>query len=559
VVAALAAGAAANWAADAQVALLCRGNAPTIVGTPGPDSLTGTPARDVIFADAGDDTISGEATGDVICGGPGNDRIGGGGGNDRLSGEDGTDVLEGDRGNDRLDAGPGDGDRARGGLGDDIVDGGLGNGDEAVGDLGTDEVNGGDGDFDLVRGDFGADRMIGGPGVGDVASFATAVPSSSGAGVTASLATGTASGDGRDTIAEAEDLEGSAFADNLRGDGGNNRIAGGPGDDRLEGGGGTDSAFGGGGSNRCIGFATEVSCRRAKAPPDRPLAQVVPSLAGGSGFVVTGSTGDDRLTISMKASGTLVVRAPEARLAPRKSCRALAPAQHTVVCTPLAPIRYLLVALRSGSDVLTLGGGLLLAGTVRVDGAFGNDAIRGGDEDDLFQADQGSDRLLGGGGSDGLAGGPDADFLFGQPGDDLLAAGGPCGGGRLVGNGGDDNASFARTAQPRGVMEASLESGRAFIRGDAACVPTQIDTSVEDLEGSFGDDVLIGDAGDNSIFGQPGADEFYGRDGNDLLTARDGRADRVIDCGAGANDQAVTDPDDPAPVGCETMPISLRR
>jgi Ca2+-binding RTX toxin-like protein len=513
----------------------------------------------VIYADAGDDVISGEATGDVICGGLGNDRIGGGGGNDRLSGEDGTDVLEGDRGNDRLDAGPGDGDRARGGLGDDEVNGGLGNGDEAVGDLGTDEVNGGEGDFDLMRGDFGADRMIGGPGLGDVASFATAAPSSSGAGVTASLATGSASGDGRDRISEAEDLEGSAFADVLSGDGGDNRIAGGPGDDRLVGGGGTDSAFGGAGSNTCTGFATEVSCRRAGPPPDRPLAQVVPSLAGGSGFVVTGSTGDDRLTISLKANGTLVVRAPEARLAPRKSCRALAPAQHTVVCTPLAPIRYLLVALRSGSDVLDLEGGLLLAGTVRVDAAFGNDVIRGGDEDDLFQADQGSDRLLGGGGSDGLAGGPDADFLFGQPGDDLLAAGGPCGGGRLVGNAGDDNASFARTSQPRGVMEASLESGRAFIRGDTGCLATRIDASVEDLEGTFGDDVLIGDAGDNSFFGQPGADEFYGRDGNDLLTARDGRPDRVIDCGGGDNDQAVTDPDDPAPVGCELMPLAPRR
>jgi hypothetical protein len=166
---------------------------------------------------------------------------------------------------------------------------------------------------------------------------------------------------------------------------------------------------------------------------------VVPSLAGGSGIVVIGSTDDDRLTISMQASGTAVIRAPEARIAPRKSCRALAPAHQTVICRPLAPIRYVLVALRSGSDVLDLGGGLLLGGSIRVDAAFGNDIIRGGDEDDLFQADEGADRLLGGGGSDGLAGGPDGDFLFGQLGDDLLAAGGPCGGGRLVGNGGDDN------------------------------------------------------------------------------------------------------------------------
>jgi Ca2+-binding RTX toxin-like protein len=188
---------------------------------------------------------------------------------------------------------------------------------------------------------------------------------------------------------------------------------------------------------------------------------------------------------------------------------------------------------------------------VRVGGGAGDDVIRAGEEDDHLQAGDGSDRLLGGAGSDGLLGGADADFMFGQPGDDLLAAGGPCGGGRLVGNAGDDNASFARTSDPQGVMEASLESGRAFLRGVTDCRPTLLDASLEDLEGTFGRDVLIGDAGDNGFFGQPGADEFYGRDGNDIVNARDGQADRVIDCEGGDADEAVTDPTDPVPVGCE--------
>jgi Ca2+-binding RTX toxin-like protein len=539
------------WPAAAQEPPTCRGNVPTIFGTPGPETIVGTPARDVIYADAGDDVVSGEGTGDVICGGLGNDHIGGGGGNDRISGEDGTDVIEGDRGNDRLDGGPGDGDRVRGRLGDDEVNGGPGNGDEALGDLGIDEANGGDGDFDLVRGDYGADTMLGGPGVGDVASFATAVPDRTGPSVTASLATGVATGDGRDTMAEFEDLEGSAYADVLSGNSADNRIAGGPGDDRLDGGGGTDAAFAGQGNDTCEGFATEISCGGSGRPARKTTATIVRSLAPGSGLVVAGTTGEDDLSVSLKPNGSFLVRSEEAPLAPRGGCQALAPSRRTLRCQPLAPTHYLLVELGGGDDRLTLGPGLVAVGAVRVGGGFGDDVIRGGDEDDLFQASQGSDRLFGGAGSDGLLGDADADTLFGQPGDDLLAAGGPCGGGRLVGNAGDDNASFARTSDPQGVMEASLDSGRAFLRGVAGCRRTGLDASLEDLEGTFGRDVLIGDAGDNGFFGQPGSDEFYGLGGNDIVNARDGRVDQVIDCGEGDADEAVVDQTDPAPVGCE--------
>jgi len=549
-IAALAATIALSWPAAAQEPLTCRGNVPTIVGTPGPDTIVGTPARDVIHADAGDDIVSGEGTGDVICGGLGNDHLGGGGGNDRISGEDGTDVVEGDRGNDRLDGGPGDGDRVRGRLGDDIVNGGPGNADEALGDLGIDEVDGGDGDFDLVRGDYGADTMIGGPGVGDVASFATAVPDRTGPSITASLATGVATGDGRDTMAEFEDLEGSAYADVLSGDAADNRIAGGPGNDRLDGGGGTDAGFGGRGVDTCGGFATESSCGGSGRPDRKATAEIVPSLSTGSGLVVIGTAGDDRLSVELKPRGSFLVRSEKAPLAPRKACRALARSRRTLRCQPLAPIHYLMVELGAGDDRLTLGPGLLAAGAVRVGAGAGDDVVRGGEEDDLLQAGDGSDRIFGGAGSDGLVGGADADFLFGQPGDDLLAAGGPCGGGRLVGNAGDDNGSFARTSDPRGVMQASLDAGVAFLRGVAGC-RTRLDASLEDLEGTFGRDVLIGDGGDNGFFGQPGADEFYGLGGNDIVNARDGRVDLVIDCGDGDADEAVLDESDPAPVGCE--------
>lgn len=564
--------AVAHWSALAQEQLpTCNGQPATIVGTPGPDRIIGTPGRDVIYADAGDDVVSGEGTGDVICGGLDNDTIGGGSGNDRLFGEDGTDTLGGDRGNDRLDGGAGDGDRLRGGLGDDRGDGGLGNGDEVVGDLGIDVVSGGDGDGDLVRGDSGADTMRGGPGVNDVASFATAsarayarsrrnrrigTNGSAAVGVRASLATGIASGDGRDTLAEFEDLEGSAFDDGLIGDGADNQLAGGPGDDDLDGGGGTDSTFGGPGADRCVAFTTAVSCGKSRIPPDAPLAQGVPSLAGGGGLVVAGSSAGDRLTISVQPNGSFLVRSADP-IAPGAGCTPLAPSRRSVVCATRTPVRYLMVDSKGGADRINLGAGLLLPSAVRVAAGAGDDVVRAGEEDDLIETGSGSDRLFGGAGSDGfLASSPGPDLLDGGPGDDLLIAGGPCVGGRLVGGDGDDNASFARTPSPRGVMQASLEAGEAFVVGAEGCQNVGIDASVEDLEGTFGRDILIGDAGDNGFFGQRGADEFYGRDGNDLLNARDGVADLVIDCGPGDADTAVVDPTDPPPVDCEPSPAA---
>jgi Ca2+-binding RTX toxin-like protein len=340
----------------------------------------------------------------------------------------------------------------------------------------------------------------------------------------------------------------------LSGDGADNRIAGGPGDDVLDGGGGSDAAFAGPGSDQCSGFASQLSCGDSGRAPRFAVPQVAPSLGGGGGLVVSGTSRRDRLSVGLKADGRFLVRSRDEPLAPRKACEAVSPSRRTVVCQPLAPIRYLVVELGSGDDRLVLGPRLLLAGAVRVGGGLGDDVVRGGEEDDLLQAADGADRLLGGAGADGLLGGADADVLIGQLGDDLLAAGGPCGGGRLIGNNGDDNASFARTSDPRGVMQASLEGGRAFLQGAEDCAGTGLDASVEDIEGTFGRDILIGDAGDNGFFGQPGADEFYGRGGNDIVNARDGRIDRVIDCGDGDADVAVVDPDDPVPVGCEPQP-----
>jgi Ca2+-binding RTX toxin-like protein len=113
-------------------------------------------------------------------------------------------------------------------------------------------------------------------------------------------------------------------------------------------------------------------------------------------------------------------------------------------CTTEGPARWVMADLGPGNDSLVVEGSLAGAQNVRLAGGLGNDTIRGGDEDDLIEAGYGSDRLYGGAGADGLIGSrPGPTFLYGGPEGDLLAAGGGCAGGALVGGPGRDDASFA--------------------------------------------------------------------------------------------------------------------
>lgn len=119
----------------------CAGQAATIVGTAGPDSLTGTAGPDVIAGLGGDDVIKGRGGADLICGGGGNDTLAGGSGADRLWGGPGADTVRGGGGDDRL-LGQGGNDFLFGGKGQDVLRGGPGT--------------------DLLDGGSGVDRCLGG-------------------------------------------------------------------------------------------------------------------------------------------------------------------------------------------------------------------------------------------------------------------------------------------------------------------------------------------------------------------------------------------------------------
>ena len=543
------AGAAVNEEAETP---RCHGRRATIVGTDGNDVLRGTPKRDVIWGGKGDDTIYGGLGNDLICGGPG------------------ADLIHGGRGNDEVDGGPGAGDRVIGDLGDDKVMGGSGGYDEVAGDLGIDVVNGGPGNYDLVHGDYGWDRMSGGAGKGDIASFATSVAGGKGAGVWASLKAHKARGDGHDKLFGFESLEGSAFRDTLIGNKQANVIDGGPGDDHLIGAGGSDQLNGGQGSDGCKGAkGRTVSCGKEKAPNASAYVQLNPTPGGGAGLQIVGGAGPDDFVVTFdEASDSFGVTAKKS-LAIGPGCSRPGGLATQVSCPAVGPGRWLMADLGPGNDSLRVEGSMLAVGSVRLAGGLGNDEIHGGPEDDLIESGRGADKLYGGAGADGLVGGlPGPTYLYGGPNGDLLAAGGGCAGGALVGGPGRDDASFAETQAHPGLLIISFPRHAAWVTTVDDCHPVHLAASNEDMEGSFDNDVLIGNARKNAMLGQPGEDMFFGNGGDDVIDARDGVRDKSIQCGRGRPamkkakgkgttpatgkpaGRALTDAFDPAPFNC---------
>jgi VCBS repeat-containing protein/autotransporter-associated beta strand protein len=127
--------------------------------------------------------------------------------------------------------------------GDNDVVSGTAAADTMTGTANNDALSGLGGD-DILAGGAGDDVLSGGAGV-DTASYAGRHLV-----ITASLAEGTAVGDGSDTLVSIENLIGSEKGDTLSGDAKANMIDGGAGNDLLIASGGADTLVGGAGSDR---------------------------------------------------------------------------------------------------------------------------------------------------------------------------------------------------------------------------------------------------------------------------------------------------------------------
>ena len=592
---------------------MCFGLHPTIVQLGSARTVEGTVHADVIVTGHGDDRIDGGGGNDRICSGGGDDRVDGGPGSDQIeagAGEDtvesgngsdralggpGRDTLIGERGNDVLLGGPGARDFVDGGLGDDELDGGDGGDDQVIGGIGNDQLHGGPGDGDVLRGDHGRDLFDGGPGVDDTASFAvsgfTGANSFGGTGVVVNLAEGRATEDGSDRLSGIEDVIGSPFHDSITGSADANVLYGAGGDDHLIALGGGDVAHGGSGSDVCDGFTADDSCGAeagsgtptveadlAGGPSATSLAAVVrmPQLIPGS--VVKAEVAGTSMHVSFE-DGAWVLREEPLPVVAGDSCIAFGPSE--LRCPVAGRPDALFLDGSAGNDLLEVDDSVPSYVSAFIDGEPGADTLIGGSGDDNLSGSPAvsqdpSDSLFGRGGDDSLANGA---VLEGGPGSDLLIAA-ICGNQAIAGGAGIDSVSFARSTGHTGV---AARLGGVAVYGpssdgppaSAGCrfpgeVPTRIDTSVERIEGSRWDDVLIGDGAANTLLGRGGGDRLEGLGGDDILVggsgrdellgsggfdrlyATDGSRDSLIDCGP-AEGVALVDPADPAARHCRRV------
>lgn len=200
------------------------------------------------------ENISGSVYGDNLTGDSNANILEGLAGNDTLTGHGGTDTLNGGADTDTVSyasAAAGVIADLSGGAASDDGDGaadtlisienitGSANDDTLFGDANNNTLSGGNGN-DTLGGRGGADTLNGGGGTDTVTYLLAA------SGVTASLATGTATVDGdgaTDSFVSIENLTGSDYNDSLTGDGNANTLIGGIGSDTLTGGAGNDNLY----------------------------------------------------------------------------------------------------------------------------------------------------------------------------------------------------------------------------------------------------------------------------------------------------------------------------
>jgi Ca2+-binding RTX toxin-like protein len=191
------------------------------------------------------------------------------------------------------------------------------------------------------------------------------------------------------------------------------------------------------------------------------------------------------------------------------------------------------VQLGMGDDVyVARKGGVATGG---IDGANGDDDLRGSRGDDLLDGGLDADTLRASGGDDTLLGGDGADVLRGGGGADRLDGG--AGPDRLLGNGGSDHITGGGGEDTlRGARGDDTLSGEAendVLRGNGGS---------DVLQGGDGRDKLYGNSADDTLSGGDGEDRLRGQGGNDLMQGDAGRDDMrggggndTLDGGAGAD------------------------
>ena len=587
----------------------CLGQAATVVGTSSGDTINGTSAADVIVALGGADTVNAGDGADRVCGGDGNDTIRGGDGNDsdQLDGEGDTDTLSfSDLSAGVTAASLGAGTTSGTQVGTDTVsnfenmvgsDFNDGTSSPLNGSLGPNTIDGGAG-TDTIQGIGGDDTLVGGanpavslPGSpGDTASYLNSGLFNP---INASLLTGTATGEGTDTLSGFESLTGGSAGDSLTGDSGINNINGFSGDDTLEGREGND--FFTGGPDEAGGDT--VSFSTVAGPVNASLGPVFGTLSasgqgtdGGNGIEnLTGTgnddilTGDDGPNVLTGGNGSDTLRDGSSVNTPANADTFNGgPLSDTVSYEAKGAAEPVIVNLLNTAGQGEAGeSDSITADIESVTGGSGGDTITGDEGSNLLTGGpgSGSDTILAGGGADTLEGGGGNDTLDGEAQSDTVSYSYAALGAEIdlgadsvfAGPGDTDSVPNVENATGSagsdiffdGPVEDNVYDGAGdadFVNYQSATAAMTVDlatgtatgagsdqlAAIENVEGGPQGDTITGDAGANNlrgfgggdtISGGLGADDVFGGDGPDQLLVRDGIADDA-DCGPA---DAVTD------------------
>lgn len=457
------------------------------------------------------------------------DTITGAAGNDRLFGDDNGDLMSGGAGNDTF----------FGGLGNDTLNGGDGD-DEFFGGPGTDSYSGGDGtDVVLYRS----------PG-DSVGVFANLGPTSQTInGNTRNAFSGNDGAGNLETYLSIEGIEGTVFNDTLVGGNEDNWFRGSAGNDTIIGNGGFDEMnFQALASATGVGFANDV-----------PNTGILVTYTGGSSGTVNndGWGGTDSFSSIERVRGTQfndTVNGDETD----NSFRGLAGNDSFNGGGGNDEIDYrndafTQWALGSGAGSVTID---LAAGTAidgfgnndvftsvefarggqnndTIGGSAANNRLRGQDGNDLINGLAGNDTLDGENGNDTLNGGDGSDTLIGGAGNDVINGG-------LAGNSGGDTVRYdldAGNGGP-GAVNVNLATGIA-IDGFGG---TDTLVSIEYVNGTNGNDTIIGDGASNIFNGFAGNDSMVGGRGSDFFTTHAGN-DTVDGSNGGAPNTSGFDSD----------------
>lgn len=466
------------------------------------------------------DTLTGQGEGDVISGLGGNDSLIGGAGNDTLFGGAGSDTIDGGADNDTVsyasvtaaltinlatNSATGEGndtlaniENAIGGSGSDTITGSTA-ANQLFGGGGADSIVGGAGN-DTIFGGAGNDTLDGGTD-NDTVSYATST-----AAMTINLNSGTASGEGTDTLSNFENAIGGSGNDTITGTGGANTLFGGDGADSLNGGNGSDTLFGGlgddtlngGGGADTVSYASvatgmsiNLTANTATGEGNDTFLSIENATGGSGNDTITGNTGNNVLT-GGAGNDTLSGGAGNDTLDGGADTDT---ASYATVTSALT--------INLATNSATGDGNDSLVSIENAIGGTGNDTITGNAADNSLAGGNGTDQIFGGDGNDTLDGGAGNDTLSGGSGLDTADYGSATSG-----------------------VTVNLVTGTAT--GGAGS-----DTlgQIENITGSNQGDVLTGNGDNNAIFGGAGNDTLTGNEGNDTILGGDG------------NDSIVAGPD----------------